>query len=147
MQGSEEATQLFLGLLKNVDESHSEAGPQSPSLHEVGLVSAMIPEFEPLVGRVYHDVFHVYTADIHAIKALERLQALTRGESRGRPLSARLAAEAPRRLPLFLAVLLHSLGRTRGRDQEEAGARLAESVALRLGAHCDRRAARGVARS
>jgi [protein-PII] uridylyltransferase len=32
-----------------------------------------------------------------------------------------------------LAVLLHSLGRTRGRDQEEAGARLAESVALRLG--------------
>jgi [protein-PII] uridylyltransferase len=93
----------------------------------------MIPEFEPLVGRVYHDVFHVYTADIHAIKALEKLQALTRGESRGRALPARLAAEAPRRLPLFLAVLLHSLGRARGRDQEDAGARLAESVALRLG--------------
>jgi [protein-PII] uridylyltransferase len=32
-----------------------------------------------------------------------------------------------------LAVLLHSLGRTRGREQEEAGARLAESVTLRLG--------------
>jgi [protein-PII] uridylyltransferase len=93
----------------------------------------MIPEFEPLVGRVYHDVFHVYTADIHAVKALEHLQALTRGESRGRALSARLAAEAPRRLPLFLAVLLHSLGRTRGREQEQAGARLAENVALRLG--------------
>ena len=30
-------------------------------------------------------------------------------------------------------MLLHSLGRTRGRDQEAAGARLAESVALRLG--------------
>ena len=41
-----------------------------------------------------------------AIKALEHLQALARGESRGRPLSARLAAEAPRRLPLFLAVLM-----------------------------------------
>ena len=32
-----------------------------------------------------------------------------------------------------MAVLLHSLGRTRGRDQEAAGARLAESVTLRLG--------------
>jgi len=133
LQGSEEATQLFLALLKNVDEAPFRSGSTIAELHEVGLVSAMIPEFEPLVGRVYHDVFNVYTADIHAIKALEQLQALTRGESRGRTLPARLAAEAPRRLPLFLAVLLHSLGRARGRDQEEAGARLAESVALRLG--------------
>jgi len=93
----------------------------------------MIPEFEPLVGRVYHDVFHVYTADIHAIKALEHLQRLARGESQGRSLPVRLATETPRRLPLFLAVLLHSLGRARGRNQEEASARLAESVALRLG--------------
>ncbi len=133
LQDSEEATQLFLALLNNVDESPFRSGSTVAELHEVGLVSAMIPEFEPLVGRVYHDVFHVYTADIHAIKALEQLQALTRGERRGRALSARLAAETPRRLPLFLAVLLHSLGRTRGRDQEKAGARLAESVALRLG--------------
>ncbi|HSN83546.1 MAG TPA: [protein-PII] uridylyltransferase [Polyangiales bacterium] len=133
LQDSEEATQLFLALLKNVDESTLRSGSMIAELHEVGLVSAMIPEFEPLVGRVYHDVFHVYTADIHAIKALERLQALTRGESDVRSLAARLAAEAPRRIPLFLAVLLHSLGRTRGRDQEEAGARMAESVALRLG--------------
>jgi [protein-PII] uridylyltransferase len=133
LQDSEEATQLFLALLKNIDESPFRSGSTIAELHEVGLVSAMIPEFEPLVGRVYHDVFHVYTSDIHAIKALEKLQSLTRGESRGRALSARLAAEAPRRLPLFLAVLLHSLGRARGRDQEEAGARLAESVVLRLG--------------
>ncbi len=133
LQDSEEATQLFLALMKNVDESPFRAGSMVAELHEVGLVSAMIPEFEPLVGRVYHDVFHVYTADIHAIKALERLQALTRGESGVRSLAARLAAEAPRRLPLFLAVLLHSLGRTRGRDQEDAGARMAESIVLRLG--------------
>ena len=133
LQASEEATQLFLDLLKKIDESPFRSGSTIAELHEVGLVSAMVPEFEPLVGRVYHDVFHVYTADIHAIKALERLQELTRGDARGRSLSARLAVEAPRRLPLFLAVLLHSLGRTRGRNQEEAGARFAESVALRLG--------------
>jgi [protein-PII] uridylyltransferase len=133
LQSSEEATQLFLELLNNVDESSFRSASTIAELHEVGLVSAMIPEFEPLVGRVYHDVFHVYTADIHAIKALEHLQELTRGDAQRRSLSARLAVEAPRRLPLFLAVLLHSLGRTRGRNQEEAGGRFAESVALRLG--------------
>ncbi len=133
LQDSEEATQLFLALLNNVDESPFRNGSTVAELHEVGLVSAMIPEFGPLVGRVYHDVFHVYTADIHAIKALELLQALSRGERDVRSLAARLMAEAPRRLPLFLAALLHSIGRTRGRDQEEAGARMAESVAIRLG--------------
>jgi len=133
LQDSEEATQIFLGLVKNIDELDLRQGSAIAELYEAGLVSAMIPEFDPLVGRVYHDVFHVYTADVHALKALEHLHRLTRGESRGRSLASRLAAEAPRRLPLFLAVLLHSLGRIRGRDQEEAGARTAESVALRLG--------------
>ena len=133
LQDSEEATQLFLSLLKNIDETAFRSGSTAAELYEVGLVSAMVPEFGPLVGRVYHDVFHVYTADVHAVKALEHLQALTRGDSRVHSLAARLAAEAPRRLPLFLAVLLHSLGRVRGRDQEEEGARMAESVAIRLG--------------
>ena len=133
LQDSEEATQLFLSLLKNIDEMEGPGETPIGALYEVGLVSAMIPELDPLVGRVYHDVFHVYTADVHALKALERLQELTRGESRVRSLASRLAVEAPRRLPLFLAVLLHSLGRMRGRDQEAAGASMAESVAIRLG--------------
>ncbi len=133
LQDSEEATQLFLSELLNVDSAPFRTGSTIAELHEVGLVTAMIPEFDPLVGRVNHDLCHVYTADIHAVKALEHLQALTRGESRVSSLAARLAAEAPRRLPVFLAVLLHSLGRVRGKDQEAQGARLAESVALRLG--------------
>ena len=105
----------------------------------------MIPEFDPLVGRVYHDVFHVYTADVHAVKALEHLQALTRGEGLAciRSLRRGSRQRRPRRLPLFLAVLLHSLGRIRGRDQEEEGARMAESIAIRLGLSASRRAARG----
>ncbi|MCZ6806766.1 MAG: [protein-PII] uridylyltransferase [Deltaproteobacteria bacterium] len=133
LQDSEEANQLFLSALRNVDEAPFRTGSTVAEFHDVGLVSAMIPEFEPLVGRVNHDVFHVYTADIHAVKALEYLQALMRGESRVSSFAARLAAEAPRRLPVFLAVLLHSLGRVRGKEQEARGARLAESVALRLG--------------
>lgn len=133
LQDSEEATQLFLALVKSIEETAFRSGTVVAELYEVGLLSAMIPEFDPLVGRVYHDVFHVYTADVHAVKALEHLQLLTRGDTRVHSLASRLAAEAPRRLPLFLAVLLHSIGRVRGRNQDEQGARVAESVAIRLG--------------
>ena len=133
LQDSEEATQLFLSALRNVDEAPFSAGSTIAELHDVGLVNAMIPEFDPLVGRVNHDVFHVYTADIHAVKAVEYLQALARGESRVSSLAARLAAEAPRRLPIIMAVLLHSLGRVRGKEHDAEGARLAESVVIRLG--------------
>ncbi|MGB5812630.1 MAG: hypothetical protein WBG86_19000, partial [Polyangiales bacterium] len=133
LQDSEEATQLFLSALRNVDEMPFRTGSIVAELHDVGLVNAMIPEFDPLMGRVNHDVFHVYTSDIHAVKAVERFQALARGEDRASSLAARLAAEAPRRLPVILAVLLHSLGRARGKDQESEGATLAEGVAIRLG--------------
>ncbi|MEM7436616.1 MAG: [protein-PII] uridylyltransferase [Myxococcota bacterium] len=133
LQDSEEATQLFLAALRVVDEVPFRAGSTVAELHGVGLVNAIIPEFDPLMGRVNHDVFHVYTADIHAIKAVEHLQGLMRGESRTSSLATRLAAEAPRRLPLVLAVLLHSLGRARGKDREADGAEMAEAVAIRLG--------------
>ncbi|MEM8606492.1 MAG: [protein-PII] uridylyltransferase [Myxococcota bacterium] len=133
LQDSEEATQLFLSALRSVGETRFRTGSLVAELHDVGLMNAMIPEFDPLVGRVNHDVFHVYTADIHAVKAVERFQAMASGEERASSLAARLAAEAPRRLPIILAVLLHSLGRARGKDQELEGSRMAESVAVRLG--------------
>ena len=43
-------------------------------LHEVGLTVAMAPEMEPLTGRVTHDVYHVYTADVHLVRAVDRLR-------------------------------------------------------------------------
>ena len=148
LQDSEEATQLFLALLKNLDESPFRSGSTIAELHEVGLVSAMIPEFEPLVGRVYHDVFHVYTADVHAIKSAGAdCRRSPEGRAEARPLSTRLAAEAPRRLPLFLAVLLafprpDTWTRPGGSRRPFCRERGASS-----GPQCSRRAARRVARS
>ncbi len=133
LQDSEEATQIFVGLVNGLEEGPFRSGSTMSELHEVGLLTAMIPEFEPLVGRVFHDVFNVFTADVHAVKSLDQLRALSRGEAPVRSVAVRLAAEAPRRLPVFLAALLHSLGRVGAREHTEEGARRAESVALRLG--------------
>jgi [protein-PII] uridylyltransferase len=133
LQDSEEATQIFVGLVNGLEEGPFRSGSTMSELHEVGLLSAMIPEFEPLVGRVFHDVFNVFTADVHAVKSLDQLRALSRGEAPVRSVAVRLAAEAPRRLPVFLAALMHSLGRIGAREHMEEGARRAESVSLRLG--------------
>jgi len=146
LRQSREATELFVHLCCTTDLGGWEAGPLAKGslleeLHEVGLIVAMIPELEPLTGRVQHDVFHVYTVDVHAIRAVERLRALLAGERFAHlGLATRLAAEAPRRVPLFVATFLHALGKVHGHDHgmatERQGSRSASMVrpiAERLG--------------
>ena len=133
LQNSEEATQLFLGMIEKVEGGPFRATSTVAELYEVGLLLAMIPEFEPLIGRSFYDAFNVYTADVHAVKSLEYLQMLARGGDGIRSFAVRLAIKIPSRLPVFLATLLHSLGRLGPREPVVDSARTAEHVALRLG--------------
>ena len=133
LQGSEEATQIFLSLIKRLTDSPFRLGSTLLELHEVGLLVAMIPEFEPLIGRVHYDAYHVYTTDVHAITAVDHLRKLAAGQHTDMALAARLAAEAPRKLPLMLAVLLHSIGKPRAKDYQSHSASIAKSVLQRLG--------------
>lgn len=139
LRRSEEATQLFLSLLTQVQRAPVRRGSVLDELHEVGLTTAMVPELEPLTGRTTHDVYHVYTVDIHVIRAVDRLRELTSGENaKVFGLASRLAIEAPRRTPNFLAVFLHALGKVHGGDRPERGAQLARPIAERLGlSHVD----------
>ncbi|MCB9626138.1 MAG: [protein-PII] uridylyltransferase [Sandaracinaceae bacterium] len=133
LRRSEEATQLFVGIVKHVGDAPFRGGALT-ELHEVGLITAMVPEFGPLVGRVMHDAYHVYTVDIHSILAAEKFRTLIRGDHTDQlGMASRLAAVAPRRLPIFLALLLHHLGRAYGRGQQARGAQMAHDVARRFG--------------
>jgi [protein-PII] uridylyltransferase len=135
LRASEEAQLLFRRALSRSAEPI--AGMRRTilaELHELGLMTAMIPEFEPLMGRVQHDVYHVYTVDVHSVRAVDRLHSLVRGELRKElPRATRLAAEAPRKEPLFLGLLLHDIGKARGKDHSEKGAEMAKPIAERLG--------------
>jgi [protein-PII] uridylyltransferase len=134
LQSSEEATQLFLSLLTHTGSAPLPRGSVLSELHEVGLLVAMIPEMGPLTGRVHHDVYHVYTVDVHSIYAVDQLRSLARGElPRDLGLASRLLAEAPRPAPLYLAVLLHAIGKVRSRDHARAGAGIARQIAERVG--------------
>lgn len=135
LRQSPEAARLFVQLVANPRTSPFRNGSILSELHDVGLLVAMIPEFLPVVGRVHHDVYHVYTVDVHSVAAVDRLRALARGEHRDQePLASRLAAEITRPFVLYLSTLLHDVGKAiGGRDHSQRGAEMAKLILTRLG--------------
>jgi [protein-PII] uridylyltransferase len=82
----------------------------------------------------------VYTVDVHSVAALDRLRQLARGElAHEAPLSTRLAAEIAQPRPLFLATLLHDVGKGwpdadgSRKNHSKAGAELCDVILPRLG--------------
>lgn len=137
LRDSEEAAMLFVSLLCTAKSTLFKNGSILAELHDVGLLTAFIPEFMPVVGRVHHDTYHVYTVDVHSIAAVDRLRALVRGDlASAYPLACRLAAEVTRPEVLFLATLLHDVGKAIGsRDHARRGADMARRILARLGFH------------
>ena len=135
LRKSEEASELFLRLVCVVQQTKLRHGSVLHDLHDVGLLVAMVPEFAPVVGRVHHDIYHVYTVDVHSVAAVDQLRALCRGDlAAEHPLACRLAAELPRPRVLFFATLLHDIGKDLGgRDHPERGAEMCEGILRRLG--------------
>lgn len=140
LRASTEASTLFVDLVCAVPEVRTRSGSMVRELHDVGLLLAMIPEFLPVTGRVQHDVYHVYTVDVHSVAAVDCLRALCRGDlAQEHVLASRLAAEIARPRPLFLATLLHDVGKGypdesgSRKNHSIVGARLCEGILPRLG--------------
>ncbi|APR77440.1 [Protein-PII] uridylyltransferase [Minicystis rosea] len=135
LRQSPEASALFVELVSSRRESALRAGSVRRELHATGLLLAMIPEFSPVVGRVHHDTYHVYTVDVHSVAAADRLAELIRGEHAGEfPVACRVAAELARPRMLFFATLLHDVGKAiGGTDHSQRGADMARPILARLG--------------
>jgi [protein-PII] uridylyltransferase len=140
LRASKEAATLFVELVCTVPETRTYRGSMVGELHDVGLLLAMLPEFLPVTGRVHHDVYHVYTVDVHSVAALDRLRQLARGElAHDFSLASRLAAEIARPAPLFLATLLHDIGKGwpdesgSRKNHSRTGAELCTRILPRLG--------------
>jgi [protein-PII] uridylyltransferase len=139
LRASPEAAALFMQLLVTTQRAPFRTDSVLAELHDVGLLVAMIPEFSPVVGRAHHDVYHVYTVDVHSVAAVDHLRALLRGElDEPQPLAARMSAQLTRYEVLFLATLLHDIGKAvRGKDHASRGADMAHAIAVRLGLAAD----------
>lgn len=124
----------FRTLIMHVDNAPLRRGSILEELHEAGLLCALIPEIEAITGRVPYDAYYAYTADMHAILAIDKLRAVTRGElAAEHSIVSRCAAELPRPEPLYLALLLHQLGAGHPDDPAKHAAALAGPIGERLG--------------
>jgi len=126
------SAEYFLDVLTDV----SDAGTPSrlEQMNDLGLLSALMPEWAPVSGRVQHDIYHVYTVDQHSLYAVATLKALARDELRkDYPEVCDAYPEVVRTQALFVGLLLHDVGKPLGSNHAEKGAVLAEQIATRLG--------------
>lgn len=103
-------------------------------MNQLGILSTVMPEWAPCVGRVQHDLYHVYTVDQHQLYAVAMQKRIARGElATEHPLATALWREVTRPAPLLLGTLLHDVGKPLGKGHAEKGAVVAARIAHRLG--------------
>jgi [protein-PII] uridylyltransferase len=88
-------------------------------------LTACIPEFSRITSLAQHDLYHIYTVDRHSLQAVAELHALVA--------SGTAAMQNVKDLKvLYLAALLHDIGKGSGRDHSLEGAALAGEIGQRL---------------
>lgn len=126
------AARLFLDALVDVRDDAQPAALET--MNQLGVLSAMMPEWAPCVGRVQHDLYHVYTVDQHQLYAVAMQKRLARGElATEHPTAVEAWRSIARPAPLLLATLLHDVGKPLGKGHAEKGAVVAGAIARRLG--------------
>lgn len=127
---SADANTSFKAILQDVGAVH----PQLSKMHELGVLTRFLPEFDGLTCLVQHEYYHRYTADIHTLNTIRELDYIfTRGDDTN--LKYRRALhETPLAALLYLILLLHDIGKARGiRGHAKSGVAIAQPILRRLG--------------
>ncbi len=96
------------------------------TMHETGMLTAWIPEFNRITTLAQHDLYHIYTVDRHSLQTVAELHALVASW-------AAIAQNIKSLKVLYLGALLHDIGKGSGRDHSAAGAELAGQIGRRFG--------------
>ena len=125
-----EARRIFLALL--LDHGNPERALRR--MNELGALAAFIPEFEPVVAMTQFNMYHQFTVDEHIVQCIAQLARIERGELEAElPLATSIMRAGVDRRVLYVAMLLHDIGKGREEDHSILGARIARKLAPRLG--------------
>jgi [protein-PII] uridylyltransferase len=92
-------------------------------MNQYGVLGRYVPAFGRVVGQMQHDLYHVYTVDVHMLKVVRNLRRFTVPElAHEFPLCSRLMSDFARPEVLYLAGLFHDIAKGRGGDHSELGA-------------------------
>ena len=88
-----------------------------------GVLGDYLPSFSKIVGRMQHDLYHIYTVDAHTMKVVKKMRELLLSKEQERfPVAGRLVHELPKIELLYIAGLYHDIGKGSGRDHSVVGA-------------------------
>ena len=98
-------------------------------LDHAGGWPTLLPELSNIRGRAQHDPYHRYTVDAHSFLAVaEVTRAITQDD-----IALSAVTEVTDTDPLYVAALLHDVGKGSGEDHSVAGERIARAAATRMG--------------
>ncbi len=130
MRQNKEARRIFIDLL--LKHGNPERGLRR--MNELGVLDAFIPEFAPIVAMMQFNMYHHYTVDEHTIQCISNLAQIERKELiEELPVASGILERGVNRKVLYVALLLHDIGKGRDEDHSILGAQIARKVAPRLG--------------
>ncbi len=91
-------------------------------MNQWSILGRYLPAFRRIVGRMQHDLFHVYTVDQHILMVVRNLRRFTMAEhAHEYPLCSELMAGFDRRWLLYVAALFQDIAKGRGGDHSQLG--------------------------
>jgi [protein-PII] uridylyltransferase len=130
LREDKEANRLFLQILT------SKRDPERTLrwMNEAGVLGRFVPAFDHAVGLMQFNMYHHYTVDEHLIRAVGNIAAIERGELKSEhPLSTDVIKRVQSRNVLYVAILLHDIGKGLPGDHSQVGANIAEALCPRFG--------------
>lgn len=111
------------------------AGLALRSMHALGVLELLLPEFHGIDALVVRDAYHRYTVDEHTFLLLDHLHRLELPTTESEQHFSGLMKELDRPELLFFAALMHDTGKGRSEsDHTLTSSTLADAVLQRFGA-------------
>lgn len=129
-RGNPDNIRTFMAIIRNGEHVTREL----ERMLNYGILGQYIPEFGAIIGHMQHDLFHSYTVDQHSLRAIKFMRHLRYGaEKELFPLASKLIHNTQKKEILYIAALLHDVGKVLPGDHEITGAEIAEQFCQQHG--------------